>query len=46
MKANKVAVPADLPAGNYKLSITTPFSESKTLLKEPRTYVFDYPLAV
>jgi hypothetical protein len=37
-------VPADLPAGDYKLSITTQFSHS-SILKEPRTYVFDYVLA-
>jgi hypothetical protein len=37
-------VPADLPAGDYKLSITTQYS-SKTLLNEPRTYVFDNVLA-
>jgi len=36
-------VPADLPAGDYKLSITTQFA-TNTLLKEPRTYVFDYVL--
>jgi hypothetical protein len=38
-------VPANLPAGDYKLSITTQFSHSAVLLKEPRTYVFDYVLA-
>jgi hypothetical protein len=37
-------VPADLPAGDYKLSITTQFAHS-SILKEPRTYVFDYVLA-
>ncbi|MDR0725082.1 MAG: DUF4469 domain-containing protein [Prevotellaceae bacterium] len=37
-------VPADLPAGDYKLSITTQFSHS-AILKEPRTYIFDYVLA-
>jgi hypothetical protein len=37
-------VPADLPAGDYKLSITTQFSHTASLLKEPRTYVFDYVL--
>jgi hypothetical protein len=37
-------VPTDLPAGDYKLSITTQFT-TNTLLKEPRTYVFDYVLA-
>jgi hypothetical protein len=37
-------VPADLPAGDYKLSIVTQFSHS-ALLKEPRTCVFDYILS-
>jgi hypothetical protein len=37
--------PANLPAGDYKLSITTQFSTNTTRLKEPRTYVFDYVLA-
>jgi hypothetical protein len=37
-------VPANLPAGDYKLSITTQFAHS-SLLNEPRTYVFDYVLA-
>jgi hypothetical protein len=39
-------VPADLPAGDYKLSLTTQYSHSTVLLKEPRTYTFDYVLAV
>lgn len=38
--------PAELPAGDYKLSITTQFSSSKTLLKEARTFLFDYILNV
>jgi hypothetical protein len=38
-------VPADLPVGDYRLSLTTQFSNSATLLKEPRTYLFDYVLA-
>jgi hypothetical protein len=37
-------VPTDLPAGDYKLSLTSQFAHSSTL-KEPRTYVFDYVLA-
>ena len=37
-------LPALLPSGNYKLSIVTQFSNTSTLLKEPRTYVFDYVL--
>jgi hypothetical protein len=39
-------VPADLPAGDYKLSITTQFSTNATNLKEPRTYIYDYVLTV
>jgi hypothetical protein len=38
-------VPADLPAGDYKLKIVTQFSSSGPVLKEARTYVFDYILA-
>jgi hypothetical protein len=38
-------VPTDLPAGDYKLSLTTQFLPNSALLKEPRTYVFDYVLA-
>ena len=39
--------PATLAPGDYKLSITTQYSSSSnTLLKEPRTYIFDYVLAV
>ena len=38
--------PAALPAGDYKLSITTQFSNSTQLLKEPRSYVFEYILSV
>jgi hypothetical protein len=37
-------VPANLPAGDYKLSLVTQFT-SNALLKEPRTYVFEYVLA-
>jgi hypothetical protein len=39
-------VPANLPTGDYKLSITTQFSHSTVLLKEPRTYVFRHELIV
>ncbi|MDR2064854.1 MAG: DUF4469 domain-containing protein [Prevotellaceae bacterium] len=39
-------VPADLPAGDYKLSITTQYSAGAKLLVEPRTYVLDYILTV
>jgi hypothetical protein len=37
-------VPPGLPAGDYKLSLTTQFAHSSRL-NEPRTYVFDYVLA-
>jgi hypothetical protein len=37
-------VPANLPDGDYHLSITTQYSASN-MLKDPRTYVFDYILA-
>lgn len=36
-------VPKELPAGDYKLSITTQFNPN-ILLKDPRTYIFDYVL--
>jgi hypothetical protein len=39
-------VPSDLPAGDYKLSLTTQYSNGKVMLKEPRTCLFDYVLAV
>lgn len=39
-------VPATLQPGDYKLSITTQFSSSSALLKEPRTFVFDQVLNV
>lgn len=39
-------VPAGLPAGDYKLGITTQFTSSNKLLNEPRTCTFDYVLAV
>jgi hypothetical protein len=39
-------VPSYLPAGDYKLSITTCFTTGISMLKEPRTYVFDYVLIV
>jgi hypothetical protein len=38
-------VPSTLSAGDYRLSLTTQFSNSITLLKESRTYLFDYVLA-
>jgi len=39
-------VPAGLVKGDYKLSIATQFTSSSTLLKDPRTYSFDYILNV
>jgi hypothetical protein len=39
-------VPAGLAAGDYKLTVTTQYSSSGTVLKEPRTYTFDYVLNV
>ena len=39
-------VPATLVNGDYKLSIVTQYSNSGTLLKEPRSYTFDYILNV
>lgn len=39
-------VPATLAPGDYKLSITTQFSSQSTLLKDPRTSIFDYILTV
>lgn len=37
-------LPNDLPGGDYKLMITTQFSNNPKLLKEPRSYLFDYVL--
>ncbi|TAJ11898.1 DUF4469 domain-containing protein [Marinilabiliaceae bacterium JC017] len=39
-------IPAGLPIGEYSLSIGTQFSNAGTLLKEVRTYQFDYLLKV
>jgi hypothetical protein len=39
-------VPANLPNGDYKLSICTQFSNAGTLLNEPRICLFDYILTV
>lgn len=39
-------LPTDLASGDYKLRITTQFSNTSTLLKEPRIYVFNYMLTV
>lgn len=35
-------VPADLPEGDYQLVLNTQFTGTKTLLKEPRSYAFEY----
>jgi hypothetical protein len=37
-------LPNDLPVGDYKLMITTQFTAGTVLLKEPRSYLFDYVL--
>jgi hypothetical protein len=39
-------VPADLPAGDYRLSLTTQYSSGSNLLKDPRTFISDYVLTV
>jgi hypothetical protein len=39
-------VPADLPAGDYRLSITTQYSSGAQTLKVPRTCVLEYILTV
>ena len=39
-------MPTTLVPGDYKLNITTQYSSSNMLLKEPRTYIFDYVLVV
>lgn len=39
-------MPANIPTGDYILQITTQYSNTSTLLKEPRTYSFNYVLAV
>lgn len=39
-------VPATLASGDYKVSITTQYSNSAQTLKEPRTCIFDYILSV
>lgn len=39
-------VPQNIPAGDYKLSIGTQFSTASVLLKEVRTFIFDYVLNV
>lgn len=39
-------VPATLPAGDYKLQLTTQFSSTNVLVNTPRVYLFDYVLTV
>jgi hypothetical protein len=39
-------VPADLAEGDYKLSITTQFAGASKLLKEARSFTYDYVLNV
>lgn len=39
-------LPANVPAGSYRLTLTTWFSTNKTQLKEPRTLTYDIPLRV
>ncbi|WP_161531156.1 DNA-binding domain-containing protein [Riemerella anatipestifer] len=41
-----ILVPANLEAGNYELSITTQYSNGKTVLKEPRTEVLSTPIVI
>lgn len=38
-------VPADLPKGTYTLRVVTQYSNTSTLLKEPRTIDYDRPLS-
>jgi hypothetical protein len=39
-------VPPTLVPGDYTLSLTTQYASSGTLLKEPRTYIFEYLLNI
>lgn len=39
-------LPANVPAGSYRLTLTTWFSTNKTQLKEPRTLTYHIPLRV
>ena len=39
-------VPADLASGDYKLCITTQFTNASRMLKEPKNCLFDYVLNV
>ncbi|MDY3521050.1 DNA-binding domain-containing protein [Riemerella anatipestifer] len=41
-----ILVPSDLEAGNYELSITTQYSNGKTVLKEPRTETLSTPITI
>jgi len=39
-------VPGDLPAGAYLLTVTTQYSASSSMLKEPRSFTLEYVLTV
>jgi hypothetical protein len=39
-------VPVDIAHGDYKLRVVTQFTTSSNILKEPRTYIFEYPLTI
>ncbi len=39
-------MPTELPPGDYRMKIITQYTAGGTMLKEPRTYMFDYPLAI
>ncbi|MDY3318028.1 DNA-binding domain-containing protein [Riemerella anatipestifer] len=41
-----ILVPSDLEAGNYEVSVTTQYSNGKTVLKEPRTEVLSTPIVI
>ncbi|MBT0550500.1 DNA-binding domain-containing protein [Riemerella anatipestifer] len=41
-----ILIPTDLDAGNYELSITTQYSNGKTVLKEPRTEILSTPIVI
>lgn len=41
-----ILIPATLPDGEYKLSITTQFTGGNSLLKAPRTVVLDIPVFI
>lgn len=41
-----IMVPTTLETGQYELSVTTQFTGSKTLLKEPKTITFHLPISI